>query len=274
MTGSSDLVTLNDCPYAASRFNSVSHGVLSKHALLPWEERQEYDALFQSLVAEHDPAGATQVHLVEEIAGVIWRKRRLRMAEAAAHRKALDRAGESLAYTVRHALSHLRPAKVTDDVRQALVASPQETQAELRSLRSALKTSRGVASKLEEDVPLTVNQAMDALDEDIRDWFVGLVDGHFQVADEHAYKRTPPELLFFLTKEALPWLESRVTELENRPLIREQAFGASLNPEAMEKLARYEVHLDRKLEKSLGMLYRIKELTNTGSVSQNLRDGA
>ena len=52
-------------------------------------------------------------------------------------------------------------------------------------------------------------------------------------------------------------------------MIKDQAFGASLNPEAMEKLARYEVHLDRKLEKSLGMLYRLKELSMTRPVSQN-----
>jgi hypothetical protein len=33
-------------------------------------------------------------------------------------------------------------------------------------------------------------------------------------------------------------------------LIREQAFGESLDPHRLDKLARYEVHLDRKLERS------------------------
>lgn len=267
-------MAVDDGPFAVTRFNAVAHGVLSKHALLPWEDRHEYDDLFQSLVAEHAPTGATQIHLVEEIAGIIWRKRRLRMAEAATHRKGLDRAGESFSYTVRHALSHLRPAKLTEDIRQALVASPQETQAELRSLRSALKACRKVVTGLEEVVPTPINQALDALEDDIRDWFKGMVEGRFQAADDHVYKLASPDLQRFLTKEALPWLESRMTELENRPLIREQAFGASLNPEAMEKLARYEVHLDRKLEKSLGMLYRLKELSASSPVSQNEPEGA
>ena len=33
------------------------------------------------------PQGATEEHFVEEIAGIVWRKRRLRLAEAAAHRR-------------------------------------------------------------------------------------------------------------------------------------------------------------------------------------------
>jgi hypothetical protein len=56
------------------------------------------------------------------------------------------------------------------------------------------------------------------------------------------------------------WFETRKKELANRPLIREQAFGDSLDPDKLERLARYEVHLDRKLERTLSMLFRLKEL--------------
>jgi hypothetical protein len=48
--------------------------------------------------------------------------------------------------------------------------------------------------------------------------------------------------------------------LANRPLIREQAFGDALEPKKLERLGRYEVHLDRKLERMLAMLLRLKEL--------------
>jgi hypothetical protein len=47
-------------------------------------------------------------------------------------------------------------------------------------------------------------------------------------------------------------------ELSNRPLIREQALGESLDPDKLERLTRYEVHLDRKLVRSLAMLFRLK----------------
>jgi len=58
----------------------------------------------------------------------------------------------------------------------------------------------------------------------------------------------------------LPWFEGRKKELANRPLIREQAFGEALDPDKLERLGRYEVHLDRKLERMLTMLLRLKDL--------------
>ena len=58
----------------------------------------------------------------------------------------------------------------------------------------------------------------------------------------------------------LPWFEARKKELANRPLIREQAFGESLDPDKLERLGRYEVHLDRKFERMLAMLLRLKDL--------------
>jgi hypothetical protein len=48
--------------------------------------------------------------------------------------------------------------------------------------------------------------------------------------------------------------------LANRPLIREQAFGEALDPDKLERLGRYEVHLDRKLERTLAMLLRLRDL--------------
>jgi hypothetical protein len=44
----------------------------------------------------------------------------------------------------------------------------------------------------------------------------------------------------FLEGEVLPWFEARKKELANRPLIREQAFGESLDPDKLERLGRYE----------------------------------
>ena len=72
-------------------------------------------------------------------------------------------------------------------------------------------------------------------------------------ADEAGLRR-------FLEGEVLPWFETRRKELANRPLIREQAFGEALDPYKLERLGRYEVHLDRKLERMLTMLLRLKDL--------------
>ena len=73
-----------------TRFNALRHGVLSHYTVLPWENADEYHALVEAFVAEHGPQGPTEEHLVEELAGILWRKRRLRLAEAAAHRHGLN----------------------------------------------------------------------------------------------------------------------------------------------------------------------------------------
>src|SRR5213076_3111663 len=75
-----------------TRFNALRHGVLSRYTVLPWEDAGEYHTLVAALVAEHRPQGPTEEHLVEELAGILWRKRRLRLAEAATHRRGLARA--------------------------------------------------------------------------------------------------------------------------------------------------------------------------------------
>jgi hypothetical protein len=66
-------------------------------------------------------------------------------------------------------------------------------------------------------------------------------------------------LLRFLEGEILPWYPMRRTELENRPLICAQAFGEALDPDRLER-PRYEVHLDRKLERMLTILIRLQNL--------------
>jgi hypothetical protein len=54
--------------YEVARFNALRHGVLSRHTVLPWEDGEEYRSLLEALVAEHNPRGPTEEHLVEELA--------------------------------------------------------------------------------------------------------------------------------------------------------------------------------------------------------------
>src|SRR6266478_3134671 len=112
-----------------TRFNALRHGVLSRYTVLPWEDADEYQAIVAALVAEHAPQGPTEEHLVEEIAGILWRKRRLRLAEAAAHRRGLEGTLVSYRETVKVALVHLdtngQSERVVDAIR-ATVAATEE----------------------------------------------------------------------------------------------------------------------------------------------------
>src|SRR6185369_9271291 len=110
-----------------TRFNALRHGILSKYALLPWEDPEEYATLLAAFVEEHAPQGPTEEHLVEELAGVLWRKRRLRMAEGAALRRGLERATSSYGGAADAGIAHLRASASQLDVADAVQTTPEGT---------------------------------------------------------------------------------------------------------------------------------------------------
>src|SRR5215218_10323622 len=116
-----------------TRFNALRHGVLSRYTVLPWEDEGEYQDLLSALVSEHRPSGPTQEHLVEELAGILWRKRRLRLAEGAAYRRGLERATSS--YTAASAaVAHLSASASQQDVAGAVQATPEDTARDFAAL--------------------------------------------------------------------------------------------------------------------------------------------
>ena len=66
----SPMTLVPNSSYETTRFNALRHGVLSRHAVLPWEDRSDYESLLSALVVEHAPDGPTEEHLVEELAGL------------------------------------------------------------------------------------------------------------------------------------------------------------------------------------------------------------
>src|SRR5436309_14691229 len=70
----------------------------------------------------------TEEHLIEEIAGILWRKRRLRLAEAAAHRRGVEGTLASYRETVKVALVHLDTTGQSERVVDTLGATAEDTQ--------------------------------------------------------------------------------------------------------------------------------------------------
>jgi hypothetical protein len=66
-----------------SKFNARKHGLFSKAVLLQDESRSEYDALLDGLMENLQPQGKLEIVLVENLATLLWRKRRLLQVEAA-----------------------------------------------------------------------------------------------------------------------------------------------------------------------------------------------
>jgi hypothetical protein len=245
-----------------TRFNALKHGILSRYTVLPWEDGDEYRVLVGALMAEHAPQGPTEEHLVEEVAGILWRKRRLRLAEAAAHRRGLKEALKPYRETVNAALVHLDVQEESERVIDAIQATVQDTAADIEDVQEDETMTRRALELLGSNRNDAYEAAIAALREDTQQWWTYELQRSPDDLDEdeEAFSPDGESLRRFIEQNVLPSLNTRMKELSNRPLIREQAFGESLDPDKLERLARYEVNLDRKLERSLAMLFRLKEL--------------
>jgi hypothetical protein len=248
--------------YEETRFNALHHGVLSRYAVLPWEDRVEYQTLLDALVGEHMPRGPTEEHLVEELAGVIWRKRRLQLAEAAVYRERLRKDTTSTLDPDQVACAALLPLvgkrKVKADVPQALAATPADTARDLRDVRRDQAMTSKAVNILAAGGPDTYARALSALREDTRSYWLECLEE--ADAGDPTYKPSAEALEAWIRQHWPEWYEGPIAELEHRDAIREQAFGSAYTSQRLEITTRYEVHLDRKLERTLVMLFRLKEL--------------
>jgi hypothetical protein len=66
---------------ANSKLNATTHGIFSRVAVLKGESHEDYDALLGGLQQFCQPVGALEAVLVDKMATILWRHRRLLLAE-------------------------------------------------------------------------------------------------------------------------------------------------------------------------------------------------
>jgi hypothetical protein len=205
-----------DGHYQVTRFNALRHGVLSRYTVLPWEAEAEYRMLLDALVAEHAPQGPTEEHLVEELTGIIWRKRRLRMAEAAVYREKLRH--DATAYQTPEHLAGAALMPVTGatgqeaNIPRALTASPTDTERDLRAVRRDQAMTRKAWDILDAGGSDAYTRALAALSNDTRACWV-LAD---RPTDGLAYRPTAEALKAWIARSWRKWYEKPIAELEHR----------------------------------------------------------
>jgi hypothetical protein len=248
--------------YEVTRFNALRHGVLSEDAVLPWEDSTEYSTLLEALVAEHTPKGPTEEHLVEELAGIIWRKRRLRLGESAVHHRALKHAADPYQHTAEAALINVTEEVEAHCIGDAIRATDEQTAEDTAELVENQAMTEEALRILANPSSSAYSRALAALRNDTQEWWQEQLSWEPDDYDDDQtpYRADAESLKRFLEDEVMPWCEKRRQELDYRPLIREQAFGEAVDPDRLERLARYEVHLDRKLERTLAMLFKLQDL--------------
>jgi len=240
--------------YEAVRFNAMKHGILSKLAVLAHEDHAEFADLLAALVDEHQPAGVTERHLIEELAAIIWRKRRVLLAEGA-------KINEGIKNTVNSPRTVMPSAAPFEqglsgehtDLPYLLNASPEEATERQRNAEVELVATRRAAAILDKEGPNAYEKARRALTRSSREWW------DVQVEEEE-YSATANDLGEFIRESLEPMHARLAQEARLVAAIKAQTLGEALPIFRLEKLNRYETHLDRKFERTLAMLLKLKDL--------------
>lgn len=240
--------------YELVRFNAMKHGILSKLAVLAHEDHREFSDLLAALINEHRPAGMTERHLVEELATIIWRKRRVLLAEGAKINEGL----KSTMNNPKSVMSSAAPferglAGENADLREFMDETAEEIAERQRNAELDLAATQRAAAILRKSGPNAYIKARRALIQESRDWW----DEH---VEEEEHPATAEGLAKFIRDSLEPICYRMVKEAKFTPAIKAQALGEGLQAHRLEKLNRYETHLDRKFERTLAILLKLKDL--------------
>jgi hypothetical protein len=115
------------------------------------------------------------------------------------------------------------------------------------------QATRKASAILYKGGPAAYEKAVRALRQDSRDWWQSQIE-------EEEHPATAEGLACFIRESLDPLCIRATLEARYTPAIKAQALGEGLRPHLLEKLNRYETHLDRKFERTLAMLLKLKEL--------------
>ena len=240
--------------YEPVRFNAMKHGILSKLAVLAHEDHAEFADLLAALIGEHRPAGMTERHLIEELATIIWRKRRVLLAEGAKINEGLKSAVNSPKSIMPSAAPFQRGIGGENaDLREFMEGTPEEIAKHQQDTALDLAATQKAAAILRKGGPNAYAKARRALIQDSRDWWDEQVE-------EEEHPATAEGLAEFIRESLEPFCTRMAMEDEYTPAIKAQILGEGLQAHRLETLNRYETHLDRKFERTLAMLLKLKDL--------------
>ena len=234
---------------------SVRHGIFSEALLLPHESEEEFLAIRGTLADRFLPQDGTEAFLVDALASVLWRKRRVIEAERALINQGLARAllhEKTLANTALPLRMHVDQKSDWDEdtalpVRAVLSLSDSELEKRKERLLAAEDSIDEAELILQGGygkARLAIGKLPKSLQALWRSKERGLLDAESVRA--------------FLKTEVMPKIEAEKLVLKNAAFLRSQAAGAAAAGADFGMLARYEAHLDRSFEKLLKTLIALK----------------
>jgi hypothetical protein len=241
-----EMVDIKPPSYEAVRFNALKHGILSRYTVLSHENHADYESLVNSLMDEHLPAGATEQHLIEELASVIWRKRRVLQAEGATINRSLRGVVTSSVNSPIPASAPFEKGLSGEgaDIGRLMMKSSDRVAEDQENAELELRAVWRARSILHKNGANAYANARRVLLPESRDcWDKYVAEGAFQ-ADA-------PSLATYIRDILEPVLNNMEKQARFQPAIKVQALGEGLQAHKMEQLNRYETHLDRKFGRAV-----------------------
>jgi len=255
--------------YTSTRYNAIKHGALSRVPVLPWEDAEGFTKLQDSLTKEYAPQGASEEHLVLEMANCIFRKQRVYQAENALIIKNMR---YSSSYSLKNDVNllvpniDLKPSVGSKELNFKEVLYDNEPyQEHNQNLVAHKKYLSEVQAVIDSDISYEemLNQCPVAAVKVWNDWLND--EGSGYAPDKQNFKE-------FLQAEIIDWCNTNLSEIQARPHLRQQLIGLSYTPnDDMERLQRHETVLDRRFEKCAAMLLKLQEV-RTMKVDTSITD--
>ena len=243
--------------YEVVRFNALKHGILSRYTVLSHESHGDYESLVNSLMDEHLPAGATEQHLIEELASVIWRKRRVLQAEGATINKGLKESSRNAKTIIPAAVPfEMGLSGENTRIQDLMDLKPEDVAESQQSARHDLDATNKASAILYKGGDRAYDKALRALLPDSREWWEGYVE-------EEEYTADAEGLASFINEHLSPFCHGQEKESRHHQAIVNQTIGEGIQAHRFEQLSRYETHLDRKFERTLAMLIKLKDLRSS-----------
>jgi hypothetical protein len=175
------------------RFNALKHGILSRYTVLSHESHADYESLVNSLMDEHLPAVRTEQHLIEELASVIWRKRRVLQAEGATINKGLKESARSAKTMIPAAAPfEMGLSGEGTDIRDLMDLKPEDVTESQRAARHDLDATNKASAILRKGGDRAYDKALRALLPDSREWWDSYVEEEEYTADAEGWPASSP----------------------------------------------------------------------------------
>ena len=265
---SSKVKTTNKGYYENSKNNATKFGIFAKHAVMHWENKNEYNNLLKDLIEEYQPNNVTERHLVVELANIIWCKIRLKYAEKASLQEKLN--------------NNVNGNFARDNAKQALLEEDEMKVVWFDMKKTLIVTDSEIKSKLIklEERLACYDQSIDILTEkgDYEEGYSALhiddqneLRGSRVIYCEETYASNKTEDLLLKLKCLKNNCENKIYQFYNTDKVKDQVLGSTfLSDKTMDKYIRYENHLDKKFEKTLVMFFKLRDIRNNGGLSKSV----